>query len=450
MQRTISGMIGDGSTAHNLRYIVTDNVNPNLTSENVILKNKKIKDVYHELFDEALEQYNAKQNRSDRIIKDYHKHIRHSRQEKEFYEVVFQYGNRDDTGVGTPEAATAKKILTEFAEKFEKRNPHLRVFLSVVHMDEPEGTPHVHIDFVPFATESKRGLSVRNSLSKALEQQGFKGEGKFNTCSKLWIDSEKTALSEIMLSHGIEWLELGTTKEHLSVYNYKREKRREEVEELDKFVCEKQNMLSNLKEAVAFTEGHSEYLDMQIEEKYSEIEKLDKSVVEIENHNATLENSINDNNAAIHQQALILKKDKDEIDKIAKKKVDIELVENIEVKKALIGNKVTVNADDFENLQTLAQKQIATVKTTKKLKSEVAELKENNSKLAAENAKLKEHSQGIIHLQLENGELKKKVGNLEKMLDKIYDFLDRFNLQERLDEFIGTLSKSRKITNELE
>ena len=30
------------------------------------------------------------------------------------------------------------------------------------------------IDFIPFATEQKRGLSTRVSLSKALEQQGFK------------------------------------------------------------------------------------------------------------------------------------------------------------------------------------------------------------------------------------------------------------------------------------
>ncbi|MCL2055152.1 MAG: plasmid recombination protein [Oscillospiraceae bacterium] len=447
MQRTISGMIGDGSAAHNLRYIVTDNVNPNLTSENVILKSEKVKDVYHELFDEALEQYNAKQNRSDRIIKDYHKHIRHSRQEKEFYEVVFQYGNRGDTGVGTLEAQTAKKILTKFAEGFEKRNPHLRVFLSVIHMDEPEGTPHVHIDFVPFATESKRGLSVRNSLSKALEQQGFKGEGKFNTCSKLWIDSEKMVLSEIMLSHGIEWLELGTTKEHLSVYNYKREKRREEVEELDKFVSEKQNTLSNLNEAVAFSEGHSEYLDMQIEEKYSEIEKLDKSVAEIENHNAVLENSINDNNAAIHQQALILQKDKAELDKIAKKKVDIESVENIEAKKTLIGNKITINVDDYNNLQTTAQKYIALDKSKKKLKAEISDLKTEVQNLAAANARLKKEVQGEIHLKLELGKVKNELSALKNTIAKVYDFIEQLNLRERLELFLNPPKLQRKKTH---
>ena len=55
-----------------------------------------IKAVYHELFDEALERYNAKQKRSDRKIENYYEKIRQGKQEKLFYEVIFQIGNRDD------------------------------------------------------------------------------------------------------------------------------------------------------------------------------------------------------------------------------------------------------------------------------------------------------------------------------------------------------------------
>ena len=123
---------------------------------------------------------------------------RHGRQEKEFYEVIFQVGNMDDTPVGSEAAKTATEILQEFTEGFIKRNPHLRVFNAVIHLDE--ATPHVHIDFVPFATGQKRGLSTRNTLSKALEQQGFKGESKLETNTKKWIEREKAALAEVMLT----------------------------------------------------------------------------------------------------------------------------------------------------------------------------------------------------------------------------------------------------------
>ena len=38
-----------------------------------------------------------------------------------------------------------------------------------------EQTPHIHIDFVPFIRNSKRGLDTRVSLKGALSEQGFKG-----------------------------------------------------------------------------------------------------------------------------------------------------------------------------------------------------------------------------------------------------------------------------------
>lgn len=219
MKKTISAVIGKGDVFHNNRKIITENVDKDKISNNIILVQDDIKDVYHELFDTALAEYNSRQKRKDRMIKNYHEHIRHSRQEKEFHEVIFQIGNRDDTHVGTPDAEICAELLKKFAEDFQKRNPHLRVFNSVIHMDEE--TPHLHIDFVPFTTEQKRGLSTRVSLTKALEQQGFKGEGKLNTASKLWIDSEKQVLSNLMAEHGIEWEKLGTERTHLSVLNYK-------------------------------------------------------------------------------------------------------------------------------------------------------------------------------------------------------------------------------------
>ena len=231
MKRTISAMSGPGVIAHNRRTYTAANVDRERTKDNIEYCCQDIKEVYHELFDEALEEYNAKQTRSDRRIEDYYEKIRSGKQEKPFYEVIFQIGSRDNMAVGTSEGDTAKEILDEFMLGFEERNPQLRVFSAHLHMDE--ATPHLHIDFVPFITGSKRGLSTRVSLKKALEAQGFKGEGKTSNERNLWIESEKEALADIMHRHGIKWERKGTHLEHLDVLNFKKEQRAREVAELE-------------------------------------------------------------------------------------------------------------------------------------------------------------------------------------------------------------------------
>ena len=72
MERTISGMMGKGSVNHNTRAFSTKNVDRERSVNNVKFCHKSIKKVYHELFDEAQERYNAKQKRSDRKIDSYY------------------------------------------------------------------------------------------------------------------------------------------------------------------------------------------------------------------------------------------------------------------------------------------------------------------------------------------------------------------------------------------
>lgn len=176
MERTISFMNGEGSLGHNTRAFITSNVDADRTKDNITLVNEDLKMVYHKLFDDSLKKYNAKQKRKDRQIKNYYDKISRSKQEKLFYEVIVQIGNRDDTGVGSDMANIAVKALQDYVELFIRRNPQLYVFGAYIHMDEE--TPHVHIDFVPFSTDNKTGLETKNSLKGALASRGFESEGK--------------------------------------------------------------------------------------------------------------------------------------------------------------------------------------------------------------------------------------------------------------------------------
>ena len=232
MERTISGMMGKGSVSHNTRTFSAKNVDKERTKYNVEFCHLDIKKVYHELFDEALKRYNGKQKRSDRKIDNYYEKIRQSKQEKLFHEVILQIGNKDDTNAKSEEGQLAKDILIEFMEDFQKRNPNLYVFSAHLHMDEE--TPHVHIDFVPFIRNSKRGLDTRVSLKGALAEQGFKGGTRSATEWNQWMESEKQELSKVAERYGVRWKQLGTHNKHLSVLEFEKQERGKEVEKLEK------------------------------------------------------------------------------------------------------------------------------------------------------------------------------------------------------------------------
>ena len=232
MKRTISFMTGKGSVNHNSRKFHAKNTDPERSYLNVEYCNENIKDVYHELFDEALVRYNEKQTRNDRRIDDYYEKIRSGKQEKPFHEIILQIGDRETMGAETEEGRLAAKILDEYMQDFQRRNPTLRVFSAHLHMDE--ATPHLHIDFVPYTTGSKRGLDTRVSLKQALTALGFKGGTRQETELNQWVADEKQQLASIMLEHGIEWEQKGTHEKHLSLLDFEKKERAKEVSMLEK------------------------------------------------------------------------------------------------------------------------------------------------------------------------------------------------------------------------
>ena len=358
MKRTISAMVGKGSLNHNSREFYASNVDPSRSHLNIEFCREDIRDVYHELFDDAQERFNAKQTRNDRHIDNYYEKICSSKQEKPFHEIVLQIGNKDDTGINTELAETAKQCLIQYANGFQARNPTLRVFWSYLHMDE--ATPHVHIDFVPYITGSKRGMDTRVSLKQALAQLGFKGGTRSATEWNQWAQSEKQVLAEIMQEHGIEWEHLGTHEEHLSVLDYKKQERAKEVRALDTTIAEKQTQLD-------------------------EIEQTLQSV----------------------QQQVV------ELDKI----------ENVSVKKSLLSDKVTLPRNDFENLLSAAKQYVvyrrqddrlqglldtANAKI-KQLEGVISELKQKVSKLVSEFSNIEFwHSQELNEVKSESREVRRE------------------------------------------
>lgn len=225
----ISLVNGKGYLEHNERRYFKGNVDVNRSHENIQVRSLSLEEAYQKYFGETVQKYNANQKRKDRhktvegYLSDLQKNERKKGAEKPFYETIVQIGDKNSCNCVTnaAEAEKAKNALLKYLESWEERNPNLKVFNATLHMDE--ATPHLHIDYIPIATGYKQGLEYRNSLTKALEQQGLEnGHSRFNNPSVKWQEQERKVLSDIAKEYGFEIENKSVDRQPLSVSEYKR------------------------------------------------------------------------------------------------------------------------------------------------------------------------------------------------------------------------------------
>ena len=196
-------------------------------------------------------------------------------------------------GAETEEGQFAAKILDEYMRHFQRRNPTLRVFSAHLHMDE--ATPHLHIDFIPYTTGSKRGLDTRVSMKQGLSVLGFKGGTRRETELNQWVASEKQQLASIMLEHGIEWEQKGTHEKHLSLLDFEKQERAKEVaaleaqkEELEEHNTTMQEVnekwldqLDNIEQDIFLAQENREKADKQAEQAKKKASQYEKKLTGI-------------------------------------------------------------------------------------------------------------------------------------------------------------------------
>lgn len=280
---------GRGNRQHNLRNYgegkVPSNIDLSRTDQNIVWKDETTTQAYHRIFDEAVAEYNAKQKRKDRQIKDYRTHILNSKNgEKEFYEDVLQWGKQEDF-IEHPELReTAKHCLLEYIEGFEERNPGLELIGAYIHMDE--ASPHMHFDYIPVAEGYKIGVQKRNSLDRAMrnlivvrtgseysprpDEKDASGKCTDNA-TKQWKEMERAHFRKICIRRGLAVDgEIKTPeRDSLSVLEYKAEMRKQEIQKLEVQEKELRGTLRNLQNLIK-----------QAEEKIEEAKKEAARILE--------------------------------------------------------------------------------------------------------------------------------------------------------------------------
>lgn len=394
--KSISMCEGKGSLSHNNREFTAKNIDPSRTADNIVFVQQELGEAYHQLFDEAVERYNAKQKRKDRRIGDYFEHlfnrppsksvITGTNKHKSFYEHLVYIGTRKDSGVGTPDAEITTVCLREYMEGFQQRNPNLYVFNAVLHLDE--STPHLHINYIPVG-HFTRGLEVRNAKNKAMEEMGFGNDAKSND---RWRRNEWDILKNICNVHGIE--------------------------------------ISEPKKSRGYSYTVEEYGEHQ--------------------------DRINALNAAIERLTAERDETVAEFEKLSKKKVNITEIESIEAKESMFGKKVTLTREDYDKLSDTAKKYVAMEKNIKKLKKErdaaVQELGAMKQQFSAVSSELsaykkKEEDKRFFSREKMNAEGKriKREDQLSQDLQKARAFISACGLAEDFARYKFNRNRSTEL-----
>lgn len=230
MPKTISFHNGsEWCRGHNIRderYTSRqEHIDSSLSANNIVICDEPVRQAYDKIFRQAVQDYNARQTRKDRRIDCYYNKIKQDKRKHPVYECIVQIGDKNDTG---NTAELEKQALIKFAQTWKERNPNLYLLGAYIHCDEPDGTVHLHCDYIPVAKCSK-GMSVQNSLDKALRQQGLKSTNINQTAQMSWQTQERNALMSICNDLNIDaQLNQERTKgrQHLTTAEYKVERKK--------------------------------------------------------------------------------------------------------------------------------------------------------------------------------------------------------------------------------
>lgn len=414
---TVSVCKGKGNVRHNNREFHTKNVDQKRSMNNITYKKESLEEAYERCFGNAVKEFNAKQNRKDRMINNYMDHVRNSKNgEKLFYEVVVQVGDRSTFGYGSGNEKKAEQILADYMKDFQKRNKNLYVFNAVMHCDE--ATPHLHIDYIPIARGYKRGLQTRNSLDKALKQMGIDGKAnKYQNSNHNWQEREKEYIKELVREHEIEIKEPSKNKlkrEHLSVAQFKaaNEEIEKKVRKLPKQI-ETAPMLTNKSRV---TVDKDDLADLERRAKLSITHK--KNLIELEKRaEHSLENANN---------YMLTKMDRaDEIEKIAEKK--LQEVNTLQSKNDILQKK----CNDLE----------ADLADSKHM---ISMLKIENSNLQNQLKELQEHVESIVKEKVEllASKTKNELAEVKQKLQSVTNLKD--DLAYHLKNLTTTLAEATR------
>ena len=372
---------------------------------NIQIFKRDIKDVYHELFDDALNTYNAKQKRKDRKIDDYYKHVQKSKNLDLQREFIVAVGNKADwERLSFEEKQEVGEALKRYVIDFNERHDNMTIYNAIVHLDE-SGAPHAHFNVVPTATGYKNGLAVQPSFRKALEQEGFGPSGREQL--KTFRDAEVHRLHEFVHEIGID-RKAGQTNDIKDMREYK--------DAMEYIENRKSNQIVKMQREEKAHEEKMHELDERLRKQEEMIQKRDEAFKASKREQARIIKEYNDEIVSKSEELDLEMIKDDTVDAMLKMQLiadkPIDDKRNYKIEEKGFGKEkqryVMVPEKDFDDLSRRADRgplvkllnefkeHILGLGIVKRLRATIAKLKEEMAGLLRENDSLSKELTAVI------------------------------------------------------
>ncbi len=372
---------------------------------NIQIFKRDIKDVYHDLFDDALNAYNTKQKRKDRKIDDYYKHVQKSKNLDLQREFIVAVGNKADwEKLSFEEKQEVGEVLGRYVIDFNDRHSNMTIYNAIVHLDEA-GAPHAHFNVVPTASGYKNGLTVQPSFRKALEQEGFGPSGREQF--KAFRDAEIHRLHEFVHEIGID-RKAGQTNDIKDMREYK--------DAMEYIENRKSNQIVKMQREEEAHEEKMRELNERLKQQEEKILKRDQAFEASKREQARVIKEYNDEIASKAEQLDLKQIEDDTVDAMLKMQLiadkPLDDKRNYQIENRGFGKEkqryVMVPEKDFDDLARRAnpgplmqllkdfKDHVLGLGIVKRLRATIAKLKEEMAALLRENDSLSKELTAVV------------------------------------------------------
>lgn len=282
---------------HNLRKfqskIFDGSKNELLIGSNDLVKDTK--KFYNDFFKNALDEYNKKQKRSDRKIKNYFNHVCDDVQKHIAVECIIQVGGYDfweDKNIDERKKMTP--IFRNQIEKLQKELPNFKIINAVIHYDE--ACPHVQLVGVPIKENCKRGLAVQVSKTS-----NFNKESLEVLQAKMREDIEKQMQDIYGKEIDLKPKEKGRNQDLARETYIKQQELEKLQEEIDDLKGAKSLIDSDITDLLIYKDKLNEtnkQKEKEIKEKEQEEQKLANEINKLKKEKDSIQKLQNDFNSA--------------------------------------------------------------------------------------------------------------------------------------------------------
>ncbi|HHT7814950.1 TPA: plasmid recombination protein [Streptococcus suis] len=417
-------------------------------NQNIYIRQENLKEVYDDIFGQALKDYNANQKRSDRKIDDFYHHVKKSKTLDLQREFIVSIGSKEDWD-SMPEnnREVAGKLLRDYLLDFEKRHSNLYVYNAVVHLDEA-GSPHLHFNVVPVASGYKNGLKLKPSFKKALANEGYTQTGRY--LLKEFRDKEIKNIEQVFKRVGVVRKLVGTNNIK-DMHEYKNLQK--ELDDLKQEIEDKKDELDWIQTGIEEAKERREEIVKEFFQTHRQTEQQKEELKQLGNIKADI---INTMKIDIQEEIENIKKDLPqldlsgiEMDLAFAKEIGYDGIDDLILRNRGLSEKANSYEELFKKVKLIFQ-DVSLMNALGKVKEVLGLIKDfvpRGLTQAHKESLQRAKNQFSLQARSFNSRLDEVIANAKKEVEKL-SFEERLKRAEELSKRNAANYRSREFENE--